>query len=93
MENYPLRPSGLYLLGRVDEAIEEKVGEFVLPKNYHQKPMVVQVVLKGDGVDGDGRLEVAVGDRVLLPKNGATSVEIGTVKYQLFKLTDIVGVM
>lgn len=74
-----------------DEEETTKYG-FILPKNFHQKPMKAEVVSVSDE-PLDSSLDISVGDIVLLPKYGATKIRDGVVTYHLCHVNDVIGVV
>lgn len=74
-----------------DEEETTKYG-FILPKNFHQKPMKAEVVSMSDE-PFDSSLEFSVGSVVLLSKYGATKIRDGVVMYHLCHVNDIIGVV
>lgn len=73
---------------------EEEVTEhgFILPKNFHQKPMKATVVSVSSEPLGSS-LKISVGDVILLPKRGATAIKDGTVTYHLCHVKDVIGIV
>lgn len=73
---------------------EEEVTShgFILPKNFHQKPMKAEVVSVSDE-PFDSSLKISVGSVVLLPKYGATKIRDGVVTYHLCHVNDVIGVV
>jgi len=88
-----LRPSKNHLLVK-RVSVEETVGgtNFVLPKDFHQKPMKCVVVDIGDEHLDTG-MELKVGDTILLPKYGSTKVIKDNEEYHLCHIDDIIGIL
>ena len=77
------------LVKRMQSEGVSDVGGFVLPKDYHQKPMRCTVVDVGDE-HWEWRKP---NGEVLLPKRGSTKVECEGGEYHLCHVKDIIGVM
>lgn len=76
----------------IEEEEETTSYGFVLPKNFHQKPMKAEVVAVSDE-PCESSLSVSVGDVVLLPKYGATKVGDGATTYHLCHVDDVIGIV
>nr|CAB3254635.1 10 kDa heat shock protein, mitochondrial-like [Phallusia mammillata] len=70
-------------------------GGIVIPEKSSGKVLKATVVATGPGLaDKDGKvrpLNVAAGDKVLLPEYGGTTVTLENEDYFLFRDTDILG--
>ena len=88
-----LIPIGRYVLSRVITEKEEKneMG-FVMPTNFHQKPMEAIVISHGNNAKTDS-LNISVGDIIILPKTGSTKVKFCGNDFQLCKVDDIIAVV
>lgn len=88
-----IRPSKNHILVK-RTSVEETVGgtSFVLPKDFHSKPMKCVVVDVGEE-PLDTSMDISVGDEVLLPKYGSTKVMRENEEYHLCHINDIIGVI
>ncbi len=88
-----IKPSKNHLVVKPVEDEEEVTKEgFILPKNFHQKPMKAEVVSIAEE-PYDSSLSLAVGSVVLLPKYGATRILDGGETYHLCHVNDVIGVV
>lgn len=95
---FPLRPVGDRFVGKVVDSEEDTHVEgdsvFLLAKRGYSKPMRVVVVEISRTFDNEG-LGLKVGDEVLIPKYGSTSVTVGEdgERYQLCNRMDVIGIL
>ena len=78
------------------ESEETTKSGIVLPGTAKEKPQVAQVVAVGPGGYADGKeikMEVKVGDRVLISKYAGTEVKIDNQEYTILKQSDILAVV
>ena len=88
-----IKPSRNHLVVKPIEDEEEVTKDgFILPKNFHQKPMKAEVVSIAEE-PYDSALTLSVGSVVLLPKYGATKVLDGGETYHLCHVNDVIGVV
>jgi len=93
LKEFGIKPVGQHLVVKVIDDGELADGSgFVLAKNYHQKPMVGEVVELSEELDND-YLKLEVGSKVLLPKYGATGIKTEDGDFQLVHRKDIIGVI
>lgn len=93
-----LKPLGDRVVVTFEEAEEKSVGGFVLAGASHEATQLATVVAVGQGVrtlNGDlVAPSVAVGDKVLVEKNGAgLDVKDGDQKVTVIRESDIVAVI
>merc|ERR1711959_758167 len=76
-------------------AVEKTAGGILLPESVQSKVNEATVVAVGPGGrtrDGEAvPMSVAVGDSVLLPEYGGTSLKFGDDEYHIFRDEDILG--
>jgi len=94
-----IRPLGDRLLvRRLDEEKEQRTsGGIIIPDTAKEKPMEGEVVAAGPGrklEDGTvQKLEVKVGDRILMSKYAGTDVKIDGVEYVILREDDVLGII
>jgi chaperonin GroES len=79
------------------EAPKKSAGGILLPETNESDIQVARVVATGPGqFDERGQLQevlVKIGQKVLLPPWGGTSVEIQDQKYFIYKDSDLLGIV
>ena len=76
------------------ESEETTKSGIVLPGAAKEKPQLAEVVAVGPGGVIDGKeikMEVAVGDKVLMSKYAGTEVKLDGVEYIILKQSDILA--
>ncbi|MDR0930642.1 MAG: co-chaperone GroES [Clostridiales bacterium] len=76
------------------EAEEVTKSGIVLPGNAQEKPQIAEVVAVGPGgiVNGDEvKMEVAIGDKVLISKYSGTEVKVDGEEYTIVRQMDILA--
>lgn len=76
------------------ESEETTKSGIVLPGAAKEKPQLAEVVAVGPGgvIDGkEVKMEVAVGDKVLMSKYAGTEVKLDSVEYIILKQSDILA--
>ena len=90
-----IKPLGERVVIKMLEGEEVTKGGVVLPGSAKEKPQVAEVVAVGPGgYDDKGReikMEVKVGDKVLISKYAGTEVKIDDVEYKILKQSDILA--
>ena len=72
------------------------VGGIVLPDSAQEKPQVAEVVAVGPGgvVDGkEVKMELSVGQKVLISKYAGTEITLDDVEYTILKQSDFLAVV
>jgi len=94
-----LRPLGDRVLAkRLDEDKEQRsTGGIIIPDTAKEKPMEgeVRAVGRGRRLD-DGsvqKLDIKIGDRILMSKYAGTEVKIEGVEYLILREDDVLGVI
>ena len=76
---------------------EEKTKSgFILPSSAQEKPQTARVVAVGPGgiVDGkEVKMQVKVGDKVLLAKYSGTEVKVDEKEYTIIRQSDILAIV
>ena len=99
MKTTKIRPLGdRILVQRMDENKEQRsTGGIIIPDTAKEKPMEAKIIAAGPGaVQDDGsrrKLEVHVGDRVLISKYAGTEVKIEGDEFIIMREDDVLGVI
>jgi len=92
-----IKPLGERVVIKMVETEETTKSGIVLPGSAKEKPQVAEVVAVGPGgVDDKGneiKMQVKVGDRVLISKYAGTEVKIDDVEYTILKQGDILAIV
>ena len=91
-----LVPLGDRVVLKQVEAEETTKSGIVLPGQAQEKPQQAEVVAVGPGgvVEGkEGKMEVAVGDKVIYSKYAGTEVELDDEEYIIVKQNDILAIV
>lgn len=89
-----IKPLGERVVIKMLESEETTKGGIVLPGTAKEKPQVAEVVAVGPGTVEDGKeikMEVAVGDRVLISKYSGTEVKIDGDEYTILEQKNILA--
>ena len=90
-----LRPLGDKVVLRFTQAEEISTGGLYLAASAQEKPQYAVVVAVGPGGMVDGKeikMDVKVGDKVILSKYSGTEVKIDGEEYTIVKVSDILAV-
>ena len=97
MENIPITPLADRVLIQPIEAEESTYGNIVVPDMGKDRAALGNVLAVGPGrYDNNGNLipvRVEVGQKVIMPKYGANTVEIEGEEYVLASETEILGII
>jgi len=91
-----IKPLGERVVIKMMESEETTKSGIVLPGNAKEKPQVAEVVAVGPGAIVDGKevkMEVKVGDKVLISKYAGTEVKFDGQEYIILKQSDILAVV
>ena len=91
-----IKPLGERVVIKMLEAEETTKSGIVLPGTAKEKPQVAEIVAVGPGgmVEGkEVKMEVKVGDRVLISKYAGTEVKLDDVEYTILKQSDILAIV
>jgi len=78
------------------EAEETTKGGIILAGSAKEKPQIAEVTAVGPGGVVDGKeikMELKVGDRVLISKYAGTEVKLDGVEYTILKQSDILAIV
>ncbi|MDY4231638.1 MAG: co-chaperone GroES [Candidatus Faecousia sp.] len=91
-----LKPLADRVLLKPVEAMETTASGIILSTANKEKPVLSEVVAVGPGgmVDGNEvKMEVRVGDRVVVAKYSGTEVKLDGVDYSIVRQSDILAVV
>ncbi|NLO39844.1 MAG: co-chaperone GroES [Ruminiclostridium sp.] len=87
-----IKPLADRVVVKMVEAEETTKSGIVLPGTAKEKPQVAEVKAVGPGTE-EVKMEVKVGDRVLISKYAGTEVKMDGVEYTILKQNDILAVV
>jgi chaperonin GroES len=87
-----IKPLADRVVVKMVEAEETTKSGIVLPGTAKEKPQVAEVKAVGPGTE-EVKMEVKVGDRVLISKYAGTEVKMDGVEYTILKQSDILAVV
>ena len=91
-----LKPLGDRVVLRFTEVEETSKGGIILAASAQEKPQVAEILAIGPGGVVDGKeikMEVKVGDKVILSKYSGTEVKLGKDEYVIAKQSDILAIV
>ena len=91
-----IKPLADRVVIKMVEPEEKTVGGIVLPDSAQEKPRVAEVVAVGPGgvVDGkEVKMELSVGQKVLISKYAGTEITLDDVEYTILKQSDVLAVV
>lgn len=91
-----IKPLGDRVVIKMAEKEEKTFSGLVLPESAQEKPQVAEVVAVGPGgmVEGkEVKMELSVGDKVLISKYAGTQVMIDKVEYTILKQSDVLAIV
>ena len=91
-----IKPLGERVVIKMLETEETTKSGIVLPGSAKEKPQVAEVVAVGPGGMIDGKeikMEVKVGDKVLISKYAGTEVKLDNQEYTILKQSDILAIV
>ena len=92
--NMNIKPLGDRVVIKMQEAKETTKGGIILAASAKEKPEVAEVVAVGPGgmVDGkEVKMELKVGDKVLISKYSGTEVKIDGAEYTIIRQSDVLA--
>ncbi len=87
-----IKPLADRVVVKMVEAEETTKSGIVLPGTAKEKPQVAEVKAVGPGTE-EVKMEVKVGDKVLISKYAGTEVKMDGVEYTILKQNDILAVV
>ncbi|NLP14414.1 MAG: co-chaperone GroES [Clostridium sp.] len=91
-----IRPLADRVVVKMVESEETTKSGIVLPGSAKEKPQVAEVVAVGPGTTVDGKevkMEVKIGDKVIISKYSGTEVKFDGQEYTILKQGDILAVV
>lgn len=91
-----IKPLGDKVVIKMLEGEETTKSGIVLPGSAKEKPQVAEVVAVGPGTVVDGKeikMEVKVGDKVLMSKYSGTEVKYDGQEYTILKQENILAIV
>ncbi len=92
-----IRPLQDRVLVKRVEAEEKTASGIIIPDNAKEKPLEAEVIAVGNGRRLDNgelvKLDVKVGDRVLISKYSGSEVKVNGVEHLILREDDIMGVL
>jgi len=91
-----IRPLGDRVVIKMVEVEETTKSGIVLPGTAKEKPQVAEVIAVGPGGFQDGKeikMEVKIGDKVLISKYSGTEIKLDNQEYTIVKQSDILGIV
>lgn len=91
-----IKPLGDRVVIKMLESEETTKSGIVLPGSAKEKPQVAEIVAAGPGGVVDGKeikMEVKVGDKVLISKYAGTEVKFDGQEYTIIRQSDILAVV
>ena len=91
-----LKPLGDRVVLKFTQAEETTKGGIILASSAQEKPQIAEIIEVGPGgvIDGkEVKMEVKVGDKVILNKYAGTEVKIGSEEYTIAKQSDILAIV
>ena len=91
-----LKPLGDRVVVKFTQAEEKTKGGIILASAAQEKPQIAEVIAVGPGgiVDGkEVKMELAVGDKVILNKYSGTEVKLSDGEYTIVKQGDVLAIV
>lgn len=91
-----IKPLGDRVVIKMAEKEEKTFSGLVLPESAQEKPQIAEVVAVGPGgmVEGkEVKMELSVGDKVLISKYAGSQVTIDKVEYTILKQSDVLAIV
>lgn len=91
-----LKPLGDKVVVKFVEAEEKTKGGIILSSAAQEKPQIAEIISVGPGgvIDGkEVKMEVKVGEKVILNKYAGTEVKLGSDEYTVCRQSDILAIV
>ena len=91
-----IKPLGDRVVIKMTEAEETTHSGIVLAGSAKEKPQIAEIVAVGPGgiVDGkEVKMELSVGEKVLVSKYAGTQVKIDGVEYTILSKSDVLAIV
>lgn len=89
-----IKPLADRIVIKMVEAEEKNKSGIILAASAKEKPEIAEIVAVGPGgvVDGNEvKMELKVGDKVLISKYAGTEVKVDGVEYQILRQSDVLA--
>ena len=86
-----IKPLADRVVIKMVEAEETTKSGIVLPGSAQEKPQIAEIIAVGPGTE-EVKMEVKVGDKVLVSKYAGTEVKIDGVEYTILKQNDVLAI-
>ena len=87
-----IKPLADRVVIKMVEAEETTKSGIVLPGSAKEKPQVAEILAVGPGTE-EVKMEVKVGDKVLVSKYAGTEVKVDGQEYTIMKMNDILAIV
>ena len=91
-----IKPLGDKVVIKMLESEETTKSGIVLPGSAKEKPQLAEVIAVGPGTVEDGKeikMEVKIGDKVLMSRYSGTEVKLDGQEYTILKQGDILAIV
>lgn len=91
-----IKPLADRVVVKMLEAEETTKGGIILTSKAQEKPQVAEIMAVGSGgvVDGkEVKMEVSVGDKVLISKYAGTEVKVDGEEYTILRQSDVLAIV
>ena len=91
-----IKPLGDRVVIKMQEAKETTKGGIILAESAKEKPEIAEIVAVGPGgiVDGkEVKMELCVGDKVLISKYSGTEVKLDGEEYTILRQSDVLAIV
>lgn len=91
-----IKPLADRVVLKMCEAEETTKGGIILTSAAQEKPQVAEIIAVGPGGVVDGKeikMEVKVGDKVLMSKYAGTQVKVDGTEYTILRQSDILAIV
>jgi len=95
-KGFKIKPLADRVVIKMLEAEETTKGGIILAGSAKEKPQVAEIVAAGPGgvVDGkEVKMEVKVGDKVMISKYAGTEVKLDGIEYTILRQSDILAIV
>jgi chaperonin GroES len=92
MEKISIKPLGDRVVVQPEPAEEKTASGIIIPDTAKEKPLAGTVVAVGQG-NGDEKMEVKPGDKVLYGKYTGTEITIDGKDYLIMRQSDLLAIL
>ena len=87
-----IRPLADRVVIKMVEAEETTKSGIILTGSAKEKPQIAEILAVGPGTD-EVKMEVKVGDKVLVSKYAGTEVKVDSEEFTIMRQNDILGIV